>query len=212
MTVSATRAIDELLLRGAVTDSYDYDAFGNEFTVPGGSNTPNEFMYRGEQWDSDLGLYYLRARYYNPLTGRFMSRDPEDGSTYDPETLHKYVYADGDPINDIDPSGEDALIQAAWLTVVRAEKASRYGYQMAGLNPWPPDQPSLAQSYSFLQKYSGSPKGCITVSYYAFSAFLAAAIDPSQVEVLSQDVLTKTSNTFLKCVGDSAVSAVANPL
>jgi RHS repeat-associated protein len=60
---------------GTVTDSYEYDAFGNEFTVSG--TTPNEFMYRGEQFDSDLGLYYLRARYYNPLTGRFMSRDPK---------------------------------------------------------------------------------------------------------------------------------------
>ena len=37
------------------------------------------YLYRGEQFDPDLGLYYLRARYYNPLTGRFMSRDPEDG-------------------------------------------------------------------------------------------------------------------------------------
>jgi RHS repeat-associated protein len=35
-------------------------------------------FYRGEQYDSDLGLYYLRARYYNPNTGRFMSRDPNE--------------------------------------------------------------------------------------------------------------------------------------
>ncbi len=62
---------------GAITDSYEYDAYGNSFTVSG--TTPNEMMYRGEQYDTDLGLYYLRARYYNPLTGRFMSRDPESG-------------------------------------------------------------------------------------------------------------------------------------
>ena len=62
-------------MAGAVTDSYEYDAYGNEFTVSG--STPNEFLYRGEQYDSDLGLYYLRARYYNPITGRFMSRDPK---------------------------------------------------------------------------------------------------------------------------------------
>jgi RHS repeat-associated protein len=54
-------------------------------------------VYRGEQWDSDLGLYYLRARYYNPLTCRLMSCDPEDGKVNDPKTLHKYVYAGGDP-------------------------------------------------------------------------------------------------------------------
>jgi RHS repeat-associated protein len=99
---------------GTVTDSYEYDAYGNSFTVSG--STPNEMMYRGEQYDSDLGLYYLRARYYNPATGRFMSRDPNDprlrdsdGIPTDPQYLHKYLYANGDPMNGIDPSGRGAL-------------------------------------------------------------------------------------------------------
>ena len=64
-------------------------------------------VYRAEQYDSDLGFYYLRARYYNPLTGRFLSRDPEDGQIKVPATLHKYLYADGDPVNGQDPSGRD---------------------------------------------------------------------------------------------------------
>jgi RHS repeat-associated protein len=87
------------------TVSYEYDAFGNEFTVSG--STPNEMMYRGEQFDSDLGLYYLRARYYNPLTGRFLSRDPLDGLPWDPKTLHKYLYVGSNPVNNVDPSGKD---------------------------------------------------------------------------------------------------------
>jgi len=45
------------------------------------------------------------ARYYNPNTGRFMSRNPEDGNANDPQSLHKYLYAGGDPVNRIDPSG-----------------------------------------------------------------------------------------------------------
>ena len=64
--------------------------------------------YRGEQYDPDLGLYYLRARYYNPATGRFLSRDPLSGQTIDPASLHKYLYAGGDPVNMIDPTGRDA--------------------------------------------------------------------------------------------------------
>ena len=52
-------------------------------------------FYRGEQYDPDLGLYYLRARYMNPVTGRFMSRDPEEGTPLIPATLHKYLYTGG---------------------------------------------------------------------------------------------------------------------
>ena len=95
-------------LNAIVTDNYNYDAFGNLLSSPG--PTPNNYLYRGEQYDSDLGLYYLRARYYNPQTGRFLSRDPFDGYIDDPVTLHKYLYADGDPINGWDPTGWEDLI------------------------------------------------------------------------------------------------------
>ena len=89
---------------GAVTDTYEYDAFGNDVYHTG--TTPNNYLYRGEQYDPDLGLYYLRARYYNPATGRFLSRDPDDHSLATPNELHKYLYADGDPENMIDPTGK----------------------------------------------------------------------------------------------------------
>jgi RHS repeat-associated protein len=92
---------------GVTTDSYEYDAFGNKISSTG--TTPNNYLYRGEQYDPDLGLYYLRARYYNPATGRFMSRDPEVGHSWDPKSLHKYLYAGGDPVNAADPSGRGAL-------------------------------------------------------------------------------------------------------
>jgi RHS repeat-associated protein len=94
-----------------VTDTYEYDAFGNSFTVSG--STPNEFLYRGEQYDSDLGLYYLRARYYNPVTGRFMSKDSLGGLRSIPATLHKYLYAGADPVNRIDPQGRLELVTYA---------------------------------------------------------------------------------------------------
>ena len=101
-------------VNGTPTDEYEYDAYGNSFTKSGA--TPNNYLYRGEQYDSDLGLYYLRARYYNPLTGRFMSRDPFDGYAVIPITLHKYLYAGGNPTNWRDPNGrlivEDELLES----------------------------------------------------------------------------------------------------
>ncbi len=94
---------------GAVTDTYDYDSFGNLVHKTG--STLNNYRYRGEQWDSDLGLYYLRARYYNPVTDRFMSRDPKPGRIGIPRTLHKYLYASADGVNRIDPRGKEDLVE-----------------------------------------------------------------------------------------------------
>jgi RHS repeat-associated protein len=118
---------------GTVTDSYEYDAYGNEFTVSG--TTPNEFMYRGEQYDADLSLYYLRARYYNPATGRFMSRDPLDGHAGIPKSLHKYLYAGGDPINFTDPTGRDLVelkVIGKELLAATAETVFWGGYVICG--------------------------------------------------------------------------------
>jgi RHS repeat-associated protein len=87
--------------------TYDYDAWGNTVNTTG--STPNVYLYRGEQYDADLGLYYLRARYFNPETGRFLTKDPELGHRDDPATLHKYLYADGNPVDFADPSGRGGV-------------------------------------------------------------------------------------------------------
>jgi len=88
-----------------ITDTYTYDAFGNEIASTG--STPNNYLYAGQQWDPDLGHYYLRARYYNPNTGRFLTLDTYGGDSSDPPSLHKYLYVANNPINAIDPDGHD---------------------------------------------------------------------------------------------------------
>lgn len=120
MTALATCAIDEARSHPPLTDSYDYDAFGSLLNSTG--TTPNVYKYRGEQWDPDLGLYYLRARYYNPLTGRFMSRDPNDGHKWDPKSLHKYLYAEGDPVDAVDPNGRGAFFEFVLVTYFAAQR------------------------------------------------------------------------------------------
>ncbi len=86
-----------------VTDSYTYEAFGALWAHTG--ETPNDFLYTGQQLDPNTGFYYLRARYYNPAAGRFVTRDTFDGLKYDPITLHKYVYAASQPLTYQDPNG-----------------------------------------------------------------------------------------------------------
>ena len=88
---------------GNVTDTYDYDAFGNLIHSTG--TTFNEFLFAGEQFDSDLGLYYNRARYLNVSTGRFWTMDSYEGNSEDPLSMHKYLYAEVDPVDSIDPTG-----------------------------------------------------------------------------------------------------------
>jgi len=105
----------------AVTDTYDYDAWGNTINQTG--STPNVYRYRGEQYDPDLNLYYVRARYFNPLTGRFLTRDQTEGKTIDPRTLHKYLYAGGDPLNATDPSGRNAITETL-LAIAYVSKVS----------------------------------------------------------------------------------------
>ena len=92
----------------AVTDTYTYDAYGvllDQTPAATNAQTRNRYLYAGEQWDSEVGLYYNRARYLDPNLGRFWTMDTFEGNPSDPLSLHKYLYADGNPVNRIDPSG-----------------------------------------------------------------------------------------------------------
>ena len=84
--------------------AFYFDAFGNPIGFDP-ANALTSLLYSGEQTDP-TGLQYLRARYYDPASGRFNRLDPFAGNMSDPQSLHKYLYAHADPINGIDPSGE----------------------------------------------------------------------------------------------------------
>ena len=92
---------------GKVTDKYVYDAFGNLLKSKG--STKNCYRYCGEQFDETTGLYYLRARYMDTSTGRFISQDTYQGTINDPVSLHKYLYANANPVMYSDPSGYTSL-------------------------------------------------------------------------------------------------------
>ena len=99
-----------------ITDTYTYDAFGNLISSTG--DTVNDFLYRGEQFDSFTGLYYLRARYINPSTGTFITMDEYAGSIFEPVSLHKYLYANANPVMYSDPSGYSSLGEMAATTAI----------------------------------------------------------------------------------------------
>jgi RHS repeat-associated protein len=88
---------------GFVTDTYDYDASGNLIARTG--STANHYLFTGEQFDPDLGLYFLRARYQNTQTGRFGTSDSWEGTPMIPQSFHKYAYVHDNPVMHDDPSG-----------------------------------------------------------------------------------------------------------
>ena len=88
---------------GAAADRFWYEAFGEIESRTGSSDIA--FLYAGEQLDPNLGFYYLRARYLDARSGRFTSQDAFSGVLKRPLTLNKYLYADADPVNRVDPSG-----------------------------------------------------------------------------------------------------------
>ncbi len=88
---------------GSISARYSYDAFGLERSYAGVNSTG--FTFAGEQMDSDTGLQYLRARYYDPEDGRFISVDPVPGSQEITQSLNFYVYVENNSVNKIDPRG-----------------------------------------------------------------------------------------------------------
>jgi RHS repeat-associated protein len=95
---------------GQILSVGHYDAYGIPLATAG---TRSNFGYNGEYYDPDLGLIYLRARFYDPTTGRFLNRDPYQGALEDPMSLNSYQFAGADPVNQIDPSGNFSLFELA---------------------------------------------------------------------------------------------------
>jgi RHS repeat-associated protein len=92
---------------GTVANTYSYDAYGNLMRSTG--TTKSDYGYRGEQFDPNLEMQYLRARYYDATTGRFSSVDPFEGLQDNSTSLHRYLYAYNNPISFADPSGKTTL-------------------------------------------------------------------------------------------------------
>ena len=102
---SATHIVDEA---GVVQNRYEYDAWGNITAKE--EQVPNRFTYYGQQIDPITQQYYLRARFYNPIIGRFIQED-----IYRGDGLNLYAYCKSNPVYYFDPSGyyKDAPMNAA---------------------------------------------------------------------------------------------------
>jgi RHS repeat-associated protein len=149
---------------GTLTDTYRYDAYGTLVSSQG--TTTNPYRYDSQRLDALTNLYQLRARSYDPTTGRFVSRDTAGVDLSSPVELNRYSYAGDNPITMMDPSGrtlaEDAAIRIPqqalpkWLVPVGIALAALFLYILLQLlvaalpravpwpDPTPPPSPCVA--------------------------------------------------------------------
>ncbi|NDI34537.1 RHS repeat-associated core domain-containing protein [Chengkuizengella sediminis] len=98
-----------------VLKEYDYDIWGNVLSETSHETKTfdNPFQYTGEIYDEESGLIYLRARYYDPSIGRFITEDTYEGTISNPLSMNLYTYVYNNPMIYNDPSGHlgNAIIQ-----------------------------------------------------------------------------------------------------
>ncbi|WP_435924041.1 RHS repeat-associated core domain-containing protein [Paenibacillus sp. DYY-L-2] len=99
---STTLLTDE---NGRVTDRYTYGNYGELEEHIGITNQPFRYNGRDGVMTDPNGLYYMRARYYDPELKRFLNRDVIQGDLTDGQTLNRYAYVNGDPVGYVDPLG-----------------------------------------------------------------------------------------------------------
>jgi len=96
---------------GAVAQSYAYDAYGTIIQQTG--TVENPYTYTGREFDAESGLYYYRARHYDPRTGRFLQKDPIGLAG----GINPYTYVLNNPLKFIDPTGLDTWIGLEGSTI-----------------------------------------------------------------------------------------------
>jgi RHS repeat-associated protein len=149
---------------GVLLNHIDYDSFGN-IVAQTNPAAGDRFTFTGREWDPTLGLYYYRARFYDPRLGRFISEDPTGFSAGD-DNLYRYV--GNDPLNRMDPSGHDAISE--WAVELAQKALLKIGCHYAEkwargetIDPWA-DLQSLVNNFdlpTFLNQLVNDAQGAI---------------------------------------------------
>jgi len=128
-TTDLRRSIHTVLdARGEFSTGFRYTDFG-ETTRLVDTYELHEVAYTGGIWDESTGLYYLNARFYNPVDAVFLTMDTERNGGDLRATLSLYGYTEGNPINKIDPSGHIAFIP---FLVIGAKKLGGFAVKKGG--------------------------------------------------------------------------------
>ncbi|NJO01367.1 MAG: RHS repeat-associated core domain-containing protein [Bacteroidia bacterium] len=115
---------------GAVSDRYEYEAFGTVLRQTG-----TTYRYTGQQYDAATGLYSLRARWYDGGTGRFLTRDTYPLDVQNPVELNRYGYTANNPVNGTDPSGLNVITYGQTTDKITGKPRKQPAYQVGVEHP-----------------------------------------------------------------------------
>jgi RHS repeat-associated protein len=146
---------------------FAYDAYGNPLGF-NPSQAFTHFLYNGESRDR-TGLVYLRARYYNPLAGRFNSLDPFAGNINDPQSLHKYLFVHDNPVMRIDPTGcFISMTMGSFMTAMAAYNTASAAMNFLGGLMALSDAATAMGNGQF---FTAGVKGMLAVVNFGFAAW-----------------------------------------
>ena len=186
-----------------IENFYEYDAFGSIRSQS--EEIKNRILYTGQQYDQETGQYYLRARFYNPVVGRFLQED-----VYRGDGLNLYAYCHNNPIKYYDPSGFVYSLSEV-LSALRTDSngnryvlnhdhdtAIKYGYTSSD------DFSRILQSHHGLQQKWASSN----LSAYGYNPDLAPTItletNANGVKNLSHTVITNQQNAYNRQNGSTS--------
>ena len=127
---------------GTEVVSYTYDTWGKPISIEGSLKdtvgVKNPYRYRGYRYDSETGLYYLNARYYNPELGRFINADAIGGEIGTVLSHNGFAYCMNNPVNMEDPSGNIAwwAVGAVIGAIAGGIAGAVYSYKKTGSVDW----------------------------------------------------------------------------
>ncbi len=170
---------------GQELNNYAYDTWGNVISKTEGMSNP--YQYSGEPYDEKTGFYYLRARYYDPKVGRFISEDTYKGAVDNPLSLNRYAYVENNPLAYIDPSGHCKAGKDSGCYVDSFSNADKY------LDEYFQEIVSFnSQLWSGLEKEKNSMSGY-------WSSFYSSK--QKELEAYNDQIRNNPNNYFSQCLG-----------
>ena len=147
---SITHTVD---MNGSVRNEYDYDTFGTRTNIKTANIGSNQhYGYTGEAQDAESGLLYLRARYYDPSIGRFISADPYLGRMAEPVTQNRYIYVHNNPLLFVDPSGLCSVLDTAtpWVDCINDSLGIDFGPALNSVGNYFTDPVAMSNASAIL--------------------------------------------------------------